>query len=61
MSITKIVLVSVGGAAATGVVAAVGYFKGKSDGLKEAMNGDMARAIFGEPKVAKTSQAAASA
>ena len=61
MSITKIVLVSVGGAVATGVVAAVGYFKGKSDGLKEAMNGELAKGIFGEVRPAASKQAQATA
>ena len=48
MGITKLVLITTGSVLGTTAALAAGYFKGKSDGMREAMNGELANAVLGK-------------
>ena len=50
MSVTKLVLITTGSVAGTTAALLVGYFKGKSDGMREVMNGELADAVLGKKR-----------
>lgn len=50
MSVTKLVFITTGSVLATSAALLAGYFKGKSDGMREVMNGELADAVLGKKR-----------